>query len=243
VNDMLQKLYNIISIGLGKIPETFTWSYLDKNKKYQEHGPFTPQEFYEKMVKPAFDIDDMVCLVNDPRNEYGCPLTVDYLGNIVGMSQVTYNNQPMDVLREAVVKQITDNKAVWFGCMVTKLCTAKCGTLDPKSFNFPLVFGFDIEEKLSKKESLEYGDLATSHAMVITAVHVNNDGKLEKLLVENSWGEEYGKKGYFVMSPEWFDTYVLEVVVHKKHVTEQVVADGLKTPKLLPRWDPMGTLA
>jgi len=243
VDEMLQKIYNIISIGFGRIPETFTWSFTDKNKKHQEHGPFTPQEFYEKIVQPVFDVDDMICVVNDPRHEYGTPLTVDYLGNVVGYSNVLYNNQPMDVLRDAVIKQISDNEAVWFGCMVAKMSTFKLGTLDPKSFNFPLVFGFDIEEKLSKKERLQFGDLATTHAMVFTAVHINKDGKLEKLLVENSWGEDYGKKGYFVMSAEWFDLFVLEVVVHKKYLPASVVEDGLKTPKLLPPWDPMGTLA
>lgn len=43
-----------------------------------------------------------------------------------------------------------------------------------------------------------------THAMVITAVHLDKEGKPVRYRVENSWGL-VGDKGYFVMSDNWFD--------------------------------------
>lgn len=48
-----------------------------------------------------------------------------------------------------------------------------------------------------------------THAMVITAVHLDSAGKPIRYKVENSWGEAAGKNGYFVMSDSWFEEYVL----------------------------------
>ena len=35
--------------------------------------------------------------------------------------------------------------------------------------------------------------------------------------VENSWGDAPGKKGYYVMSDEWFDEYMYQIVVNEKN--------------------------
>lgn len=63
-----------------------------------------------------------------------------------------------------------------------------------------------------------------THAMVITAVHLNNEGYPVRYKVENSWGPDRGDKvrcysrsamfaspnvcsvqGYFVMTDKWFE--------------------------------------
>ena len=47
-----------------------------------------------------------------------------------------------------------------------------------------------------------------THAMVITAVHLDDNGKPVRYRVENSWGPAAGDKGYFVMTDAWFEQYV-----------------------------------
>ena len=47
-----------------------------------------------------------------------------------------------------------------------------------------------------------------THAMVISAVHVDSEGKPIRYKVENSWGEDVGDKGYFVMTDAWFNECV-----------------------------------
>ena len=41
------------------------------------------------------------------------------------------------------------------------------------------------------------------------------------------------------MSDEWFDEYVYEIVVFKKHVPSEILSVGKKKPILLQPWDPI----
>lgn len=69
------------------------------------------------------------------------------------------------------------------------------------------------------------------------------EGNPSKFRVENSWGEDRGQKGFLLMTAEWFKEFVFEVVVDKKYVSEEVLSVFQQDPKVLPAWDPMGTLA
>jgi bleomycin hydrolase len=44
-----------------------------------------------------------------------------------------------------------------------------------------------------------------THAMVLTAVHLDKDSKSVRWRVENSWSNTAGTDGYFVMTDKWFD--------------------------------------
>lgn len=54
------EIYNVVGIMLGIPDETFKWEYYDKNKSYQSIGPVTPVEFYQKYVKPYYNVEDKV---------------------------------------------------------------------------------------------------------------------------------------------------------------------------------------
>lgn len=73
-----------------------------------------------------------VCLVNDPRptSKYCQTYTVDGLGNVVGGRRVLYNNQPVEILMDLVVKSLKGNEPVWFGCEVSKRFAGKQGIED-----------------------------------------------------------------------------------------------------------------
>lgn len=245
VKEQMEVIYRIVGICLGIPTETFTWSYYDKNKAYHKIGPISPKEFYEQYVKPLFNVDDKVCLVSDPRpsNEYGKAYTVDSLGNMVGGRPCIYNNQPIDLLLELTAKSIKNGEAVWFGCDVSKRHAYKQGIQDLTAHDFELVFGTDCHNNLSKADRLIYGESAMTHAMVFTAVDVDENGKVRKLRVENSWGEEKGEKGYLIMTSDWFKEYNYEVAVDKKYVPQEVLDVFQMKPIVLPAWDPMGTLA
>ena len=78
--------------------------------------------------------------------------------------------------------------------------------------------------------------------MVFTGVHMI-DGKPQKWKVQNSWGEEPGKKGFFIMSDGWFDEYNYEVAIHKKYLSDKLLKIYEQKPITLDPWDPMGSLA
>ncbi|RXG55943.1 Bleomycin hydrolase, partial [Armadillidium vulgare] len=128
----MKEVFRIVSICLGIPPENFTWEYYDKSKNYHSVGPVSPLEFYEKHVKPIYNVEEKVCLVNDPRpkNEYSKTFTVDCLGNMVNGRVIIYNNQPIEVLMKYAAESIKSGEAVWFGCEVSKRFASKLGIQD-----------------------------------------------------------------------------------------------------------------
>ncbi|XP_077578503.1 bleomycin hydrolase [Stigmatopora nigra] len=245
INTMIEEVFRVVSICLGSPPETICWEYRDKDKNFHRVGPITPQEFYKVHVKPLYNMEDKICLVNDPRpqNTFEKLYSVEYLGNMVEGRKTLYNNQPIQLLKKAAADSIKEGEAVWFGCDVEKHFHGKLGINDLKVFNYELVFGVSVRN-LTKAERLVCGDSLMTHAMILTAV-TEKDGKegFEKWRVENSWGDDRGNKGYLIMTDDWFSEYVYEVVVDKKHLSNDVLEVMNQEPFILPAWDPMGSLA
>lgn len=107
-----------------------------------------------------------------------------------------------------------------------------------------MLFDVEVELGLSKADRMMVGDSCMTHAMVFTGVSLDKKGTSSKFRVENSWGEEKcGEKGYLVMTKRWFQEFVFEIVVDKKHVDEKILKVFDQEPILLPAWDPMGNLA
>jgi bleomycin hydrolase len=65
------------------------------------------------------------------------------------------------------------------------------------------------------------------------------EGKPRKWLVENSWGKDLGDEGFFTMSDDWFNEYVLNVIIPKKYLPDDILAITKQTPAPLPVWDPV----
>lgn len=245
LDEQMGEIYKVVGICLGIPDDTFKWEYYDKSKAYQSIGPVTPKEFYEQHVLPHYDVNQKMCLMTDPRpsNPYGEMYTVDCLGNVVGGRPVLYNNQPVELLMEYVVKSLKVGEPVWFGCEVSKRFAVKLGIQDIKIHDFKTAFGVDIQTTMTKADRLIYGESAMTHAMVFTAVTTDDNNKATKFRVENSWGEDRGDKGYLIMTADWFKEFVFEVVIDKNLVDQDVLAVFEKAPTVLPAWDPMGTLA
>ena len=160
---------------------------------------------------------------------------------MVNGRQTNYINVPLQTLKEATKKSIKNNDAVWFGNDVGKYMNTHLGILDNKTIDYSLL-NIDIHT-LSKGQKYQYLQSGISHAMLIKGFN-QKKGEIDRWLVENSWGEDgTGTNGNFVMSDSWFDEYVFEVVVDKKHL-DQKVLNVLKTrPIILKPWDPLGNLA
>ena len=65
------------------------------------------------------------------------------------------------------------------------------------------------------------------------------DGKSVRWKVENSWGDENGEKGYYVMTDDWFDQFTFEVIINKKYLSEDLVQLYQTEPEVLPFYFPM----
>jgi len=243
-SSMLEEIYKVCCVCLGSPLESFEWEYYDTDKQHHKVGPISPRDFYDKMVKPFFDLNDKYCLVNDPRptNPYNKLYTVKYLGNMSNGRPTLYINQPINVLKELAAKSIQSGEPVWFGCDVGKHFHLKKGFMDLDGLDYNLVFGIDVQT-IDKSDRLIYGQSLMTHAMVLTGVSVEDENKCTKWRIENSWGDKDGDKGYLVMTDDWFSEYVYEVVVDKKYVPDEIAAIMKEEPTVLPPWDPMGALA
>ncbi len=239
--EMMQQVYRMLCIHLGRPPESFLWEWRDKDKEFHRHGQITPKEFFDEYV--GIDLDEMVCLINAPTADkpYERLYTVQYLGNVVGGQIVRYLNVEMPVLKKAAADMIVDGQAVWFGCDVGKMLDRDLGVLDMDVYDYELIYGMDFQ--LDKAARLDYGHSRMTHAMVLTGVDLDDAGSPLKWRVENSWGDEKGDKGYMTMSDRWFEEYLYEITIGRKHLSGDLLKVLDTPPIVLPPWDPMGALA
>ncbi|KAI1843657.1 hypothetical protein JX266_010103 [Neoarthrinium moseri] len=246
---MMREIHLILTLTLGPPPsstEKFNWNFLDKNGKARTVS-LTPLEFARDISSPEFRITNsaiagMVSLVHDPRHAPLSLMTVDRLGNIVGGRGVTYINVAMPVLKQACVSMLKAGVPVFFGSDVGKFSNSAAGIMDLALIDYELGFNVDMLG-LGKAERLQVGESAMTHAMVLTAVHVDPHGAPLRWRVQNSWGEAAGDKGWFVMSDRWMDEFVYQAVVDPRFLLKEVRDVLKKEPIVLPLWDPMGSLA
>ena len=236
-NDGLYTIYQVLVKSLGMPPKKFTYEYRDKDKNYQKIENITPLEFLKKYTDSEYL--DLVDLVDDPRPEHAKNSTINYkYWKSVSEAPVVNNiNVTLDVMKKATIASLKDNKPVWFGCDVGAYSDNKTGIFDTKLFNYEEVFNF--QNKLNKEERVRYFVSPVSHAMTFVGVNLDDKGNPITWEVENSWGDEVGKKGYYSMTDEWFDKYNFEVVVNKKYVDQSILEEAKDKIIELEPWDPM----
>ena len=239
--ELLQEVFNFLAMNLGLPPLQFDFSYRDKDNHFHSERGLTPQTFYQKYVN--LKLDDYVSIINAPTADkpYGRSYTVEMLGNVVGSKPVRYLNVEMDRLKELAIAQMQAGETVWFGSDVAQSSNRKAGVMAEGMHDFSA--SMDIQLTQDKAGRLDYSESLMTHAMVLTGVDLDENGKAKKWKVENSWGEKVGNKGYFVASDAWMDEYTYQIVVRKEFLTAAELAAYEAEPIVLAPWDPMGALA
>lgn len=238
--EYLKNIYNLLTNSFGLPVEKFDFEYYDKDDKYHLEKDLTPKSFFEKYI--GNEIDEYVSIINSPTKDkpFNKVYTIAYLNNVVEGKLIKHLNLPMERIKELVEKQIDDNNIVWFGSDVSFYRNRKTGLWDDLSFDY--VSAFNIDYKFNKEDMLDFHASVMNHAMCLTGYN-KKDGKTNRYKVENSWGEDVGNKGYFIMSSSWFDSFVYQAVILKKYLNEEEIDAYNKEPVVLDPWDPMGTLA
>jgi bleomycin hydrolase len=238
--EIMRVVFRVLSIHLGSPPETFDWQWADKDRQFHRDGTLTPREFAAKYVD--LPLMDYVCLVHDPRpsSPAGRTFTVEYLGNVLGAPPVTYLNVDVGTLKSIAARTLEGGEPVWFGCDVGKMMSSEYGLWDAGLYDLGSVY--DTEFTLDKADRLIYHETLMTHAMLFTGVDVL-DGVTRKWRVENSWGADKGKDGFYTMNDSWFDEYVFEIAARRTALPPQLLQALDAEPIVLPAWDPMGALA
>ena len=239
--EALAVIYRILCTHLGTPPSSFTWQWTDKDKGFHREPEMSPQEFATSYIEVP--LDEYVCLVHDPRpsSPPGRTYTVECLGNVVEGGIVKYLNVDVGLMKDLARRSIVERgEPVWFGCDTGKMSRRDLGIWDKDLYDYGALY--DTSFSLDKASRLYYHETQMTHAMMFTGVDVDGD-EVRRRRVENSWGEEPGKKGFFVMNDNWFDEYVFEIAARRGDLPPELQEALDQEPIVLPAWDPMGSLA
>lgn len=233
---VMRVVYRILAIMLGEPPAKFDLAFRDKDKKFHREQGVTPREFYDKYV--GVNPSDVFSLLSCPSSdmEFGRTYTAEFFGNMVGGDEWHCLNVPVSELRSRAVQVLKKEEACLFGCDVLQMSHTKEGLLDEELYDYDLVF--DAPFKMDKATRVQTLQTRLTHAMVFLGVDLV-DNKPVKWKVENSWGDAVGKKGVFLMSTEWFNEHVYDVVLRRQFMTPKLLRQIEQPPISLPPWHPM----
>ncbi|MEN8775128.1 MAG: C1 family peptidase [Akkermansiaceae bacterium] len=247
----LADVYRFLVINLGEPPEEFDWRYevkADKSEKSDEEKEgslppvaekltdwktFTPQSFYREFV--GIDLNDFVCLYNDPSQEIGAHFRFNRARNMVGAKDMHFANIGIEEMKMTAIKSVFGNEPMWFAVNMGFDQSTEHGVMGVDLFDYETLFGLDLD--LTKAERSRFGAGASNHAMVLVGVDLK-DGKPRKWLVENSWGDSKGQKGKWTLHDNWFTEHVYTVIVNKKYVSSETLSIFGKEANVLPAWYP-----
>jgi len=235
--EMLKDIYHMLVLNLGIPPTDFQWRYEDRDTVVSQPKTYTPQAFFKEVV--GVNLKDYVSLVNSPNHPYDRLYQIRSTRNLYDSPDVTFINLDIKQLKEFALSQVLKDEPVWFGCDVGKDQNGEKGIMAPDIYDYQSIYGVDLQ--LTKSDRLLYRESTANHAMVFVGVDTL-EHQPTKWLVENSWGDAKGNKGYWTMYDKWFDEYVYEVIINKKYLPQNIL-DIFKTmPEELPPWDPISSM-
>lgn len=237
---MLGDAYRILCRFLGEPPRTFDFEVRDRDRKFHRRLRLAPQQFVREYADVG--LSRYVSLIHAPTRDkpFGRTFTVRCLGNVRGGRPVVYLNLDIADLKRLAIAQLEAGEPVWFGCDVGKMSDGDTGMMDAKLYDY--AGALDTSFGMSKEDRLDYRDSCLTHAMVFVGIN-RAEGQPIRWKVENSYGCKPGNEGYYVMSDDWFDEYLYQVVVHRKYLNEAQLSALEAQPTELEPWDPMGALA
>lgn len=239
---MLSDIYRVLCVSFGEPPQTVDFVYRDTDKKYHADRGLTPLEFYKKYLGDV-KLDDCIGVINLPVEgmAYNKAYEIDMTGEVLGAKRrCRYVNVPIDVMKQATIKQLKAGEPVWFGCDVLQDSDFAKGIMSLNLYDVQKMMG--LEFKLNKGERFQYNQSLPTHAMMIAGVDLDEDGNPIRWKVENSWGttahgKPVGHQGYFIMDDSWFTEYNYEVAVRREYLPDDVVKAYDAEPEVLPYWN------
>lgn len=236
-DEMLATVYHMLSLTLGEPVKEFTYAFRDKNgKQVGEAKKYTPKSFYEETVGHSLN-GTFLMVMNDPRRPYHKTYEVEYDRHTYDGHNWKYLNLPMEEIAQLAIASLKDGHKMYSSYDVGKQLDRKRGYLALDNFDYGSLFGTSFP--MSKAERISTFDSGSTHAMTLTAVDLDANGKPVKWKVENSWGADNGFSGCFIMTNDWFNEYMFRLVVDKKYASEQLLKEFDQKPTMLTPDDPL----
>nr|WP_302617910.1 C1 family peptidase [uncultured Prevotella sp.] len=236
-NEMLGQVYHMLSLTLGEPVKEFTYAFRDKDgKQVGEAKKYTPKSFYEETVGKDLN-GTFLMVMNDPRRPYHKTYEVEYDRHTYDGHNWKYLNLPMEEIADLAIASLKGGQKMYSSYDVGKQLDRKRGYLATDNFDYGTLFGTSFG--MDKAQRISTFDSGSTHAMTLTAVDLDANGKPVKWKVENSWGADNGFSGCFIMTNDWFNEYMFRLVVDKKFASEQLQKEFDQKPTMLTPDDPL----
>ncbi len=235
--EMLATIYHMLTLTLGEPVKEFTYAFRNKDgKQVGEAKKYTPKTFYDATVGKSLN-GTFVMVMNDPRRPYHKTYEVEYDRHTYDGHNWKYLNLPMDEIANLAIASLKDGRKMYSSYDVGKQLDRKRGYMDLDNYDYGSLFGTTFP--MNKAERISTFDSGSTHAMTLTAVDLDSNGKPTKWKVENSWGADYGQKGCLIMTNRWFNEYMFRLVVDKQYVPAQLLKEFEQKPTMLTPDDPL----
>ncbi|MFZ5981883.1 MAG: C1 family peptidase [Candidatus Zixiibacteriota bacterium] len=257
---MLDEIYQLMAYNYGRPPKEFVFRYEDKSDDKDKNNEddeaesdedstatenpepvkyitktYTPRSFYDEFI--AGELLKYVTLINYPTQPYNQPYRWEW-GNMPEKPHIIGLNLPIEKLKAYTIRMLADSMPVCFACDVGYGNNTDSGIFAADLYQYNRLF--DLDFKMTKAERLNYRGGTSNHMMVILGVDTTDDGLPVKWLVENSWGDARGDKGFWYMYDDWFSEYVYEVYLDPKYLSAEDRESSKKQPRDMPLWDYYG---
>ena len=235
--EMLSTVYRMLSLTIGQPPTQFTYAHRNKDgKAVGEPKTYTPQEFFKEVVGDKLN-GTFIMVMNDPRRPYYKTYEVELDRHTYDGHNWKYLNLPMDDIEQMAIASLKDGRKLYSSYDVGKMLDRKRGYGDTENFDYGSLMGTTFG--MDKAERISTFDSGSTHAMTLTAVDLDANGKAKKWKVENSWGASWGQQGCMIMSDRWFREYMFRLVVDKKYVSEEMLKLNEQKPVMVTPEDPL----
>lgn len=235
---MLSTVYRMLSLTMGEPPSEFTYAFKNKQgRTVTEPKKYNPVTFAAEILgeKPVYG--SFIMVMNDPRREYYKTYEVEYDRHTYDGTNWKYLNLPMEDIAKLAIASLKDGRKMYSSYDVGKFLDRKRGYCDVENFDYGTLFGTTFS--MDKAQRIMTYDSGSTHAMTLTAVDLDADGKPVMWKVENSWGPDYGQKGCLIMTNEWFNEYMFRLVVDKKYVPADMLKQYEQKPVMVMPEDPL----
>ena len=235
--EMLADIYHILSLTIGEPVKSFSYAFRDANGKIViPEKTYTPREFYNMTVGHPLN-GTFIMVMNDPRRPYHQTYEVEYDRHTYDGHNWKYLNLPMDEIATLAIASLKDGHKMYSSYDVGKQLDRKRGYLALDNFDYGSLFSTTFG--MNKAQRIETFDSGSTHAMTLTAVDLDADGKPLKWKVENSWGPNYGQAGCLIMTNDWFNEYMFRLVVNRKYASQEILNQFDQKPLLVMPEDPL----
>ena len=235
--EMLSTIYRMLSLTLGEPIQQFQFAFKDKKgRQIASPKTYTPLEFYRETVGGPLN-GSFIMAMNDPRRPYYKTFEVEYDRHTYDGHNWKYVNLPMEDIASMAIASLKDSTKLYSSYDGGKQLDRKRGYLDTENYDYGTLFSTTFP--MTKADRIATFDSGSTHAMTLSAVDLDGEGKPVKWKVENSWGADYGQKGCLIMTNRWFNEYTFRLVVDKKYVPESILKASEQAPVMVMPEDPL----